>query len=694
MKYESLDLKFNENVSRSMSSVSLMLDNQGIILYSDSEAVSLFGKSASELCGSSFNDLNKENKLFYIIETELFYLPELLHPQQSIVSTATDRLYFLSLNEVMCASSGNSQFILNILDITERRRDFKNLYRGHRAVRMIAELRKAMQNVTEEYDLYKLSCDTIVNAGYRMAWIGLITAENGTRVLQPAASAGFTGDYLEKIKIDLDDPVLSSGPSGQAVQSCMPVVMQDIQKAPEFAPWREAALHLGYNSSVAVPMKFPGGVIGTVNIYSGERQGFDNEETELLETLVNDIAQTTELIRIRKLTESVEKEKRAMQDYMIRIQKMEAIGTMAGGIAHDFNNLLNIIKGYTQILLMKETPFREDLKEIDKASRQAANLTKQLLLLGRQNVRDQTLININNMLSKNINMLERLYGKNTEFIISLDEDIPSTEGNEGQLEQVILNIMLNALDALESGISPDRKLYIKTGLIDVSNFLYIPFSRPGEYIQISIEDNGCGIPHEVVDRIFDPFFTTKENGKGTGLGLAVAQSVISTHNGWINVYSEPKEGTVFKIYLPVACAEQKREEAAESGSDFGSVRGSGTVMVIEDDPSLRNMLSGFLEGQGFKVIRAAGAEEAVTVFSSCRDRIRIVISDVVLNDGDGISVSHVIRKDAPEMPFIFVSGYHEVKSRIFDDSFRNRFIQKPYDLNVLLQLVQKTLSDH
>ncbi|MDA3971182.1 MAG: ATP-binding protein [Desulfobulbaceae bacterium] len=394
----------------------------------------------------------------------------------------------------------------------------------------------------------------------------------------------------------------------------------------------------------------------------------------------------------RKAIEAgLEMTRKELQAQLLHSHKMEAVGTLAGGIAHDFNNILNVIMGYGDMVmdsLAIDSPVREDMSEVLVAAHRAAELTKRLLAFSRKEVTNVTPVNINDIILGLKKMLVRIIKENIEFQVDLTDTPLLVLADGGQIEQVLTNLAANAKDVMPEG----GRLLITTSIeeIDEEYVAAYGYGRPGRYALITVADTGQGMDAETQQKIFEPFFTTKSVGKGTGLGLAISYGIIKQHNGYIKVYSEPSEGTVFKIYLPL-CDEAALDKKPE---DTGVVMGGDeTVLVAEDDAALRELSRRVLEAFGYTIITAEDGEEAITKFLENREQINLILLDMIMPKKNGKEVSAAIRQVSPKMKILFASGYpletitnkEELESG-FD------FIQKPYQSKGLLLKVREVLD--
>jgi len=371
---------------------------------------------------------------------------------------------------------------------------------------------------------------------------------------------------------------------------------------------------------------------------------------------------------------------------------MEAVGTLAGGIAHDFNNILNVIMGYgTMVMdnLEDGSPAKKDMNEVIAAAERAADLTKRLLVFSRKQVVDVKRININEIILGLQKLLVRIIRENIQFNLGLAVRNLIVVADAGQIEQVLMNLAANARDAMPEG----GRLTISTGLaqVDEENITAFGYGKPGKYVLITVADTGQGMDSETQKKIFEPFFTTKCVGEGTGLGLAISYGIIKQHGGFITVYSEPEHGTVFKIYLPFS------EEAASPDMKAAVAvpvkRGNETVLVAEDDPALRKLASIVLESFGYSVIPAEDGEDAITKFVENRERIGLVMLDVIMPKKSGKEAAEAIRKVSPHTKLLFSSGYTKdsiTSKELTADDFD--FILKPFRPKDLLRQVREILD--
>ena len=387
------------------------------------------------------------------------------------------------------------------------------------------------------------------------------------------------------------------------------------------------------------------------------------------------------------------KEKENLQEQLLQSQKIEAVGKLAGGIAHDFNNLLTIISGYSQLMLDrldKNNPLRKNVKKIMKAGNQAASLTNQLLAFSRKQVLESKVLDLNTVVTDVEKMLGRLIGEDIQLVIDPEPELEHVKIDKGQIEQVIMNLVVNARDAMPDG----GKITIRTENVTIDRELsrVIPESLPGRFVRFSVEDAGVGIDKAILDQIFEPFFTTKEVGVGTGLGLSVVYGIIKQHNGWINVYSEPGHGTTFKVYLP-AVSDEIEDEKKDAVS-FKELKGSGErILLVEDEEGIREFTAEALRENGYIIFEAANAKEALDLFKNENGNFNLVFSDVVMPGKSGLKLVVELLSDKPDLKVLLCSGYSDKKSQWREIKKRGlRFLQKPYDVVDLLKTIREVLE--
>jgi PAS domain S-box-containing protein len=384
-------------------------------------------------------------------------------------------------------------------------------------------------------------------------------------------------------------------------------------------------------------------------------------------------------------------DRKKLEDQLRHSQKMESIGTLAGGIAHDFNNILTAIIGYASLLQIKiadSDPMRHNVEQILLSANRAAALTQGLLAYGRKQILNTQPVNLNNVIRKVEQLLARLIGEDIELKTMLAEQEVTVLSDAGQLEQVLMSLATNARDAMPDG----GYLFIETEkvLLDEESAGKHGLAGPGAYARITITDSGMGMDEKVRERIFDPFFTTKEGGKGTGLGLSMAYGIIKQHNGAIDVSSEAGKGSIFKIFLPVISAPDREPLPADVPTIMG---GNETILVAEDDETVRTLTCSVLEQSGYRVIEAVDGEDAVNKYMKNRESVKLLLLDIIMPKKNGREVFSKIRIFQPDIKAIFVSGY--TADIMYQKGLAEpgcNFIMKPVPLNDLLRMIRQILD--
>jgi PAS domain S-box-containing protein len=383
---------------------------------------------------------------------------------------------------------------------------------------------------------------------------------------------------------------------------------------------------------------------------------------------------------------------RGVEQRLRHVQKMEAIGRLAGGIAHDFNNVLGVIVAYSEMLVEKLHGSEELyplVLSITKAVERGSALTRQLLAFSRQQVLEPQVLCLGEYIENMKDMLARVIGEDLQLKILKGDDRYRVKVDPTQIEQVIMNLVVNARDAMPNG----GRLTIETNEVEIDEEYCSrnPESRLGWHIMLSVSDTGCGMPPEVLSRIFEPFFTTKEQGKGTGLGLATIYGIVKQSGGHLNVYSEVGHGTTFKIYLPVTTEAAEKQEVLTI--EKIAPRGVETILIVEDEESLRAVTREYLCNKGYQVIVAEDFEKAIEACGNASQRIDLLMTDVVLPGASGPKLADRLATTRPEMKVLFVSGY-TADALVHGDLHRTdfAFLSKPFSLNTLARKIRSVLD--
>lgn len=419
---------------------------------------------------------------------------------------------------------------------------------------------------------------------------------------------------------------------------------------------------------------------------------------EVVNSYVNTPGEPSQILAIfRDVTDrkKSEQEKKNLHKQLLQAQKLESIGNLAGGVAHDFNNILTVIIGLSQIVMRnldEDDRNYKHLENIYESGERAAKLTNQLLLFSRKQEMTLHSVDLNKIITRIDKMLKRLIGEDISIETTLAEDLWIIKADEGQIEQIITNLAINARDAMPNG--GNLAIATRNITIDRQTAKTIHNIKDGKYVCLSIADTGTGIDKNIREKIFDPFFTTKKAGEGTGMGLSVVHGIIRKHQGVIKVDSEPGEGTVFKIYLPANQKNQQNRAHKSKQHNFTKFNSNGeTVLLVEDEKPVLTYLENIFDKYKFNYLSASSGEEALEIFQQNRDEIDLLLSDVIMTGIDGVSLANKLKNKKQDLKVILSSGYSDKKvspGEINEKGYK--FIQKPYNLNELLKMIRNILN--
>jgi two-component system, cell cycle sensor histidine kinase and response regulator CckA len=464
------------------------------------------------------------------------------------------------------------------------------------------------------------------------------------------------------------------------------LVLSDYEM-PQFSGLRALEL-LKQRPALKIPFIIVSGTIGEEMAVAAMQQGASDY---LLKDRIGRLGPA-----VRRALQEVEerKERKRLEAQFIEAQKMEVVGQLAGGVAHDFNNVLGVIMGYSDLILQDfspETPVQQYVEEIRHATKRAVGLTRQLLIFSRKQAVQPGVLDLNKVVEESETMLRRLIEENIEMKIVYGENIGRIKADAGYLWQVLMNMVVNARDAMPDG----GRLTIQTSKVTLDE-AYVqshPGAQAGDYSLLRIADTGIGMSDEVKSRMFEAFFTTKPAGKGTGLGLATCQTIVRQSEGYIDVSSQPGQGTTFDIYFPQT--DQPDSAMAGPGKpDQPQKKGTETIMVVEDDPSLRHLAQGILHGQGYTVLTAPNGQDALRVVREHHgSALALVITDVVMPRMGGKVMADWLKSSYPDLKVLFTSGYTEdavALDGVHDETIE--FLPKPYTPAALTRKVRELLD--
>jgi len=490
-------------------------------------------------------------------------------------------------------------------------------------------------------------------------------------------------------------PRLRMGESlaGRVAVGGEPLLVTDLANDPRVTPAHRASFcEHGYRALLAIPVKVGERVVGVLSVLSRRVEGFSAEDLMIATAFAAQAAVALENSRLYQETQRAYDELSQTQDQLAQAIKMEAIGHLAGGIAHDFNNLLMVIMGRAEVVLRSldaKNPTRSAIQEITQTAHRAADLTRQLLAFSRKQVLQPAVLDLNAVVSKMGEMLRRLIGEDIDLVTILDPALGRVKVDPGQIEQIVMNLAVNARDAMPQG----GRLTLETANVELDPAYARKHAgaQPGPHIMLALSDTGIGMDPATQARIFEPFFTTKGPRKGTGLGLAMVYGIVKQSGGNIWVYSEPGQGTTFKIYL--SQIEDPLDGAHESSTLAAPCRGRGTVLVVEDEDGVRNLVRDILQTAGYTVLEARHGAEALDVSERHVGPIHLLLTDVVMPEMSGRELAQRLAILRPATKVLFMSGYTAnavVHHGVLDPD--TDFLQKPITAAVLTRKVRQILD--
>ena len=584
-----------------------------------------------------------------------------------------------------------------IQDITERKRAEENLRQSEENAKRLAQENAIMAEIgriisstlyiEEVYEGFAEEVKKIIP--FDRIVINLIDAEKGI-----VKNVYMAGEEVRGRKVEEIYPLEGSGNAEMVrTKSSLLIQTEDFHEYQDRFPMLLSTFQAGFRSILNVPLFLKGKIIGGLLLRSRKPYAYTDHDVGLAERIGSQIAGAIANAHLYTERVQAEKERAALEDQLRQAQKMEAVGQLAGGIAHDFNNLLTVIKGYDQISLMelKEgDPLRRNIEGIGAAANRAADLTRQLLAFSRRQIMEFKIVDLNRVVKDLNKMLQRILSEHIELVSSFSEDLGRIKADQGQIEQVVMNLIVNARDAMPNG----GKLTIETANVELDEAyarMHVAV-KPGNYVLLSVSDTGVGMAPEARERIFDPFFTTKETGKGTGLGLSTVYGIVKQSGGNIWVYSELGKGSTFKIYLP-RVEEPLTERPARPLLKEELPRGNETILVVEDEKEVRNLAARILEKQGFRVLEASQGEEALSLCGKYKEPIHLLLTDVVMPKMGGRDAAKRCRQLHPETKVLYMSGYTDnaiAHYGVLDEGIE--YLQKPFTVEALLRKVRDTLD--
>ena len=481
--------------------------------------------------------------------------------------------------------------------------------------------------------------------------------------------------------------------SGMVAARGEPLAVTDLANDARLLPaHREANRRLGYRGMLVVPVKVGERVVGVLSIRTRREEGFSAEDLTIATAFASQAAVALENSRLYQETQRAYDELSETQDQLTQARKMEAVGRLAGGIAHDFNNLLTVMTGRSQLLLRRltpEDPVRSEIELIEKTANRAADLTRQLLAFSRKQILQPAVMNLNAAVATMSEMLRRTIGEDVLLVTALDPALGWVQADPSQIEQIVINLAVNARDAMPKG----GRLTLETANVELDGAYARAHvgAHPGPHVMLAVSDTGVGMDADTRTRIFEPFFTTKGPGKGTGLGLATVYGIVKQSGGHICVYSELGQGTAFKIYLPRV---DPAADPVEPGGLLAHVaQGRETILLVEDEGAVRELARDILEANGYEVLEARHGDEALAICERHSEAIHLMLTDVVMPGMNGRELAERLARLRPETKVLYMSGYTD-NAIVIGGVLNGRavFLQKPFTPDALARKVREVLS--
>ena len=517
-------------------------------------------------------------------------------------------------------------------------------------------------------------------------WVGFRLVDGDELVVAGTLEGGTEMPVRRRLKI-------GESLAGQVAATGRPLLLRDPASHPSMLPEHAQAMRrLGYHGMLTVPARVGDRVVGVLSFLTRREEGFSTEDLAIATAFASHAAVALENSRLLHESRRAYDELAQTQGQLEQAQKMDAIGRLAGGVAHDFNNLLTVILGRTDILLTQiktEDPLRRGIALIQRTAGRAADLTRQLLAFSRKQVLEAVVLDLGVVTTDMKEMLARLIGEDIALVTNLAATLGHVKADRGQIEQVVMNLAINARDAMPQG----GQLVVETANADLDDE-YVRRnvgSRPGPHVMLAVSDSGVGIPRELQRHIFEPFFTTKEQGKGTGLGLATVYGIVKQSGGYIEVDSEPGRGTTFRIYLPrVDSASPAAERSPRAAAPTG---GTETILLVEDEDGVRELARDILRSSGYTVLEGRNGAEGLLLGERHQGALDLLLTDVVMPRMSGRELAERMVSLRPELSVLYMSGYTDdavIRHGVLGSD--TAFLQKPFTPAALVQRVRETLD--
>lgn len=671
----------------------LITDNIGTIEYVNPAFCRVTGYSSREIVGKTPAILKSERMSAAFYQRLWESLDSGAEWHGEFFNRRKDGSYYLEKAVISTIKSNDgsvSHFIKVSEDITDQRHSEEH---QQRSLKLIESINSANLDFMEHGNLHRMAeiiletCMTITSSSLAILYEMLPNGNAGILALSMTSLdpvPGFQEVQYELLRYgQYEVPLHTSLLMAPVIENRSIIV-----SGPEENHWKVCSCRVcsaTFSTFAGFPLKIGSATIGMIGLANSEN-GYSEDDIIDLETFSHSCALAISAARAETIRKST-------LDQLRQSQKMEAIGQLAGGISHDFNNLLTVITGYSTLALQKigsDHSAAKDIEQVISAGERAAALIRQLLAFGRRQILDPQPINVNIFITSINKILCRLIGENISLTTQLSPDISMVLADPSQIEQIIMNLVINARDAMEHG----GVITIETAnrTIDSTFVRKNRGAMEGDYVVISVRDTGMGMSDEVIARIFEPFFTTKTES-GTGLGLATVYGIVKQNNGYIQVLSQVGIGTDFKVYIPhLLKNHEKKEASGTTRSSSIPERGEGLILVVEDEQMVLDLAAVSLRSQGYDVLTASSPLDALRIFDRAGEKINLVLTDILMPDMTGPEMAKEMRLKNPDVKLLFMSGYSEEQLYAVDfPGEQITFMRKPFTPADLARLVQKCL---
>jgi PAS domain S-box-containing protein len=673
---------FNENIIQSMEEGILIQDSAGHISFVNPSAAHLLEYAPDELIGRPWKTAVAPEQLIQIGPALERRGQSVTSRYETVLLTKTGRRVPVIISDSSLSEDGQYAGVISVFtDITDWKRAEDALYQRNRELSMLNQIMAASASGLKPEAILETACRELAIAfDVPQAAVALLNHNQSEAVVM--------AEYLAPDRVSMLQAVipLKDSPSAQRLLNTKaPLVAEDAPNDPNLAFIHDLLRKTAITALLFLPLRAETELIGGLMLDMVDPARFSVDDISLAWSVAGQLGAVLAQVNLNA-------QRRQLEQQYHQAQKMEAVGRLTAGIAHDFNNLLTAINGFTQLMrfdLPPEDPRDEMLEKILASGRRAADLIRQLLVFSRKQVVDLQVFDLNDVVPEMDKMLRRIIGEDIELRAALGRDLWLVKADPAQIEQIIVNLAVNARDAMPEG----GRLTIETAnvVLDEGYTATHLHTQPGEHVLLSVSDTGVGMSEEVQARIFEPFFTTKEAGKGTGLGLATVFSIVKQAGGSIWVYSEENVGSTFKIYLPRTHEEVYVAAPPRAPADLPG--GDETILLVEDDSGVRELTRRVLTGRGYSVLEAQDGQEAMLVSTHHPGPIHLLLTDVIMPGISGRALASRLARARPDLRVLFMSGYSDeaiVHHGVLEEGVA--FLQKPFSAAALTGKVRQVLD--